>query len=106
MSIQLGVVLPLLWKPDLPVEACEHIVRVAQEADRSGFASLWLEDHLISPVQPEQALFEYSSITFSGEPFHFLKIQEAQFSELPDLLRFACVYPALSRLYIVLFQDT
>nr|BBH87220.1 LLM class F420-dependent oxidoreductase [Thermosporothrix sp. COM3] len=58
MSIQLGVVLPLLWKPDLPVEACEHIVRVAQEVDRSGFASLWLEDHLISPVQPEQALFE------------------------------------------------
>lgn len=57
--MQFGIIVPQGWRTDLagiadPVEAYEVMSRVAQEAERSGYASLWLFDHfhtLPTPVQ-------------------------------------------------------
>lgn len=64
MSLQFGVSLPQGWTMDLasikdPIEAYETITRMAQVADETGFASVWLVDHVHTVPQPEQEkLFE------------------------------------------------
>jgi F420-dependent oxidoreductase-like protein len=61
--LKLGIELPQEWQrgQKSPLEAYETLTRVAQEAERRGFHSLWLFDHLHSPGSPqpiEQMLFE------------------------------------------------
>jgi len=59
MSLKFGVSLPQGWTMDLasikdPVEAYEAMTRVAQTADETGFASVWLVDHFHTIPQPSQ----------------------------------------------------
>ena len=59
MSLKFGVGLPQGWVMDLagiedPVEAYEAMTRVAQTADESGFASVWLADHFHTVPRPVQ----------------------------------------------------
>jgi len=59
MTLQFGLSLPQGWPMDLasikdPVEAYEAMTRVAQTADETGFASVWLVDHFHTIPQPSQ----------------------------------------------------
>ena len=59
MTMQFGVSLPQGWVMDLvgihdPVEAYETMTRIAQTADETGFASVWLVDHFHTIPQPSQ----------------------------------------------------
>ena len=61
--MKLGIELPQEWHKDRksPIEAYETMTHVAQEAERLGFNSVWLFDHLQSPAAPqptEQMIFE------------------------------------------------
>ena len=58
-NIPFGIGVPQGWRMDLveiadPVEKYEAMTRVAQEADRLGFASIWLFDHFHTVPQPVQ----------------------------------------------------
>ncbi|GAC1407634.1 MAG: LLM class F420-dependent oxidoreductase [Ktedonobacteraceae bacterium] len=59
MSMTFGLVLPQGWTMDLahikdPIEAYETMTRVAQTADETGYASVWLVDHFHTIPQPSQ----------------------------------------------------
>ncbi len=63
MSVQFGVVLPQGFKWDLgsladPVARYEAMTRVAVEAERLGYASVWLYDHLHAEQRPSGMLSE------------------------------------------------
>ena len=57
--MEFGVIVPQGWLMDLvgiadPAEAYETMVRVAQEAEASGYASIWLYDHFHTVPTPTQ----------------------------------------------------
>jgi F420-dependent oxidoreductase-like protein len=59
MSLQFGLSLPQGWTMDLasindPEVAYEAMTRVAQAADETGFASIWLVDHFHTVPRPSQ----------------------------------------------------
>jgi len=59
MSLQFGLLVPQGWRMDLVgitdhVEAYETMTRVAQEAEASGYDSIWLFDHFHTVPQPTQ----------------------------------------------------
>jgi F420-dependent oxidoreductase-like protein len=59
--MKFGVVVPQGWRMDLvgisdPAEAYEAMSRVAQEAERLGFDSIWLYDHFHTVPEPSQEL--------------------------------------------------
>ncbi|HEU5383758.1 MAG TPA: LLM class flavin-dependent oxidoreductase [Ktedonobacteraceae bacterium] len=61
--MKLGIELPQERRKDQqqPVEAYEAMARMAQEAERQGFHSIWLFDHLqllTPPPLEEQMIFE------------------------------------------------
>ncbi|QBD82647.1 LLM class F420-dependent oxidoreductase [Ktedonosporobacter rubrisoli] len=64
MLMEYGLMVPQGWRMDLvgiddPVEAYEAMTRVAQEAERLGFHSLWLFDHFHTvPVPAQEITFE------------------------------------------------
>jgi len=45
-SVRFGLVVPQGWRNDLTGRDFEHVVAVAQAAERLGFDSIWLYDHL------------------------------------------------------------
>ncbi|HEX8221038.1 MAG TPA: LLM class F420-dependent oxidoreductase [Chloroflexia bacterium] len=58
MAIKFGVLVPQGWRMDLvdiqdPVEKYEAMTRVAKEAERFGFDSVWLYDHFHTVPTPE-----------------------------------------------------
>ena len=64
MAMKFGVMVPQGWIMDLadipdPVEAYEAMTRVAQEAEKLGFDSIWLYDHFHTvPVPTQEVTFE------------------------------------------------
>jgi F420-dependent oxidoreductase-like protein len=64
MAVQFGVFVPQGWRMDLvdfadPVEKYETMTRVAQEAERLGYHSIWLYDHFHTVPTPEkETVFE------------------------------------------------
>src|SRR5215210_3136620 len=64
MPVKFGLLVPQGWKLDLvdiddPVEKYEAMSRVAMEAERLGFDSIWLYDHLHTvPTQELETTFE------------------------------------------------
>jgi F420-dependent oxidoreductase-like protein len=59
MTMKFGVSLPQGWTMDLvgikdPVEAYETMTQVAQTADETGYASVWLVDHFHTIPRPSQ----------------------------------------------------
>src|SRR5690349_15596288 len=64
MAVKFGVFVPQGWRMDLrdipdPVEKYETMTRVAQEAERLGYDSVWLYDHFHTVPTPElEAVFE------------------------------------------------
>src|SRR5258708_15918433 len=59
MSLKFDLSLPQGWTMELasikdPVEAYEAMTRVAQTADETGFASVWLVDHFHTIPHPSQ----------------------------------------------------
>ena len=68
MALTFGVSLPQGWTMDLasikdPVEAYETMTRVAQTADETGFASVWLVDHFHTIPYPSQEVTFESWVT-------------------------------------------
>ena len=67
--IRFGVFVPQGWRMDLveipdPVEKYETMTRVAQEADRAGYDSIWVFDHFHTVPTPElETTFECWTIT-------------------------------------------
>ncbi len=62
-TLKLGIELPQEWQKDQknPIEAYETMTCLAQEAEKLGFHSVWLFDHVHSPASPqtaEQIIFE------------------------------------------------
>jgi F420-dependent oxidoreductase-like protein len=58
MSVKFGILVPQGWRRDLseiegPAEQYEHMSRVAREAERLGFHSVWLYDHFHTVPTPE-----------------------------------------------------
>jgi alkanesulfonate monooxygenase SsuD/methylene tetrahydromethanopterin reductase-like flavin-dependent oxidoreductase (luciferase family) len=45
-GVRFGLVVPQGWRDDLPGRDFERVVAVAQAAERLGFDSIWLYDHL------------------------------------------------------------
>ncbi|HEY8597464.1 MAG TPA: LLM class F420-dependent oxidoreductase [Thermomicrobiales bacterium] len=71
MAVQFGVVLPQGFKWDLgslvnPVARYEAMTRVAVEAERLGYASVWLYDHLHAEQRPSSALPGESETLFES----------------------------------------
>jgi F420-dependent oxidoreductase-like protein len=63
MSLTYGLFLPQGFAHELagstnPVEAEETLIRLAQTADQSGYASLWLSDHLMTAPPSQDMVFE------------------------------------------------
>jgi F420-dependent oxidoreductase-like protein len=64
MALQYGLLVPQGWRMDLvgiadPVEAYETMTRVAQEAEQTGFDSIWLFDHFHTvPTPTQEVTFE------------------------------------------------
>lgn len=64
MAMQYGLLVPQGWRMDLvgiadPVEAYETMTRVAQEAEQTGFDSIWLFDHFHTvPTPTQEVTFE------------------------------------------------
>ena len=64
MALQYGLIVPQGWRMDLvgisdPVEAYETMTRVAQEAEQTGFDSIWLFDHFHTvPTPTQEVTFE------------------------------------------------
>ena len=62
--MEFGVIVPQGWLMDLvgiadPAEAYETMARVAQEAEASGYASIWLYDHFHTvPIPTPEVTFE------------------------------------------------
>ncbi|EFH80513.1 LLM class F420-dependent oxidoreductase [Ktedonobacter racemifer] len=59
--MKIGIMLPQEWERSQidPVEAYEQMTHVAQEAEASGFTSVWLFEHLQSTSHPtDRAIFE------------------------------------------------
>ncbi len=59
MALKIGLIVPQGWRMDLvgitnPVEAYETMTHVAQEAEASGYDSIWLFDHFHTVPQPTQ----------------------------------------------------
>lgn len=54
LPLKLGIELPQEWQKDQkqPIEAYEAMAQMAQEAERQGFHSVWLFDHLQLPPPP------------------------------------------------------
>ncbi len=69
MAVQVGVFVPQGWRMDLldyrdPVEKYEAMTRVAQEAERLGYDSIWVYDHFHTvPTPVLETVFECWSIT-------------------------------------------
>ena len=53
-----GLIVPQGWREDLPGRDFETMVCVAQAAERLGFESIWLYDHLQTRAGNPDALFE------------------------------------------------
>jgi F420-dependent oxidoreductase-like protein len=58
-KMKIGLIVPQGWRMDLvgisdPVEAYETMTRVAQEADRLNYHSIWLFDHFHTVPEPTQ----------------------------------------------------
>src|SRR4051794_30411726 len=64
MAVKFGVFVPQGWRMDLrefpdPVEKYETMTRVALEAERLGYDSVWLYDHFHTVPVPElETVFE------------------------------------------------
>jgi alkanesulfonate monooxygenase SsuD/methylene tetrahydromethanopterin reductase-like flavin-dependent oxidoreductase (luciferase family) len=64
MTMKFGLIIPQGWRMDLvgisdPAEAYETMTRVAQEAEASGFDSIWLYDHFHTvPTPTQEVTFE------------------------------------------------
>jgi len=64
MTMEFGVSLPQGWFMDLasikdPIEAYETMTRIAQTADETGYASVWLVDHFHTvPLPSQEVTFE------------------------------------------------
>jgi F420-dependent oxidoreductase-like protein len=64
MALQYGLLVPQGWRMDLvgiadPVEAYETMTRVAQEAEQTGYDSIWLFDHFHTvPTPTQEVTFE------------------------------------------------
>jgi alkanesulfonate monooxygenase SsuD/methylene tetrahydromethanopterin reductase-like flavin-dependent oxidoreductase (luciferase family) len=56
--MRFGLIVPQGWREDLPGRDFETMVGVAQAAERFGFESLWLYDHLQTRAGDPDALFE------------------------------------------------
>ena len=62
-GVGFGLIVPQGWRLDLahiadPVEQFEHAVRTAQAAERLGFDSIWLYDHLQTRAGEPESTFE------------------------------------------------
>lgn len=53
-----GLIIPQGWREDLPGREFETMVGVAKAAERLGFESIWLYDHLQTRAGDPDALFE------------------------------------------------
>ncbi len=68
-SITFGAFVPQGWRMDLveiddPIEQYEAMTRVAQEAERQGYDSIWVYDHFHTTPKPElETTFEAWTIT-------------------------------------------
>ena len=56
--MKFGLIVPQGWREDLPGRDFETMVGVAQAAERLGFDSIWLYDHLQTRAGDPDALFE------------------------------------------------
>jgi alkanesulfonate monooxygenase SsuD/methylene tetrahydromethanopterin reductase-like flavin-dependent oxidoreductase (luciferase family) len=56
--VSFGLIVPQGWREDLPGRDFEAMVTVAQAAERLGFESIWLYDHLQTRNGDRDALFE------------------------------------------------
>ena len=56
--MKFGLIVPQGWREDLPGRDFETMVGVAQAAERLGFESIWLYDHLQTRAGDPDALFE------------------------------------------------
>jgi alkanesulfonate monooxygenase SsuD/methylene tetrahydromethanopterin reductase-like flavin-dependent oxidoreductase (luciferase family) len=56
--VNFGLIVPQGWREDLPGRDFETMVGVAQTAERLGFESIWLYDHLQTRAGDPDALFE------------------------------------------------
>jgi len=56
--VRFGLIVPQGWREDLPGRDFETMVGVAQAAERLGFESVWLYDHLQTRTGDPDALFE------------------------------------------------
>jgi alkanesulfonate monooxygenase SsuD/methylene tetrahydromethanopterin reductase-like flavin-dependent oxidoreductase (luciferase family) len=56
--MRFGLIIPQGWREDLPGRDFETMVGVAQAAERLGFESVWLYDHLQTRAGDPDALFE------------------------------------------------
>jgi alkanesulfonate monooxygenase SsuD/methylene tetrahydromethanopterin reductase-like flavin-dependent oxidoreductase (luciferase family) len=56
--VSFGLIVPQGWREDLPGRDFETVVAVAHAAERLGFGSIWLYDHLQTRDGDPDALFE------------------------------------------------
>ena len=68
MSLKYGLFLPQGFVHELagftdPVTASETLIHLAQTADRSGYDSVWLSDHLLTAPPSQEMVFE----SFAGD---------------------------------------
>jgi alkanesulfonate monooxygenase SsuD/methylene tetrahydromethanopterin reductase-like flavin-dependent oxidoreductase (luciferase family) len=56
--VKVGVIVPQGWREDLPGRDFETMVEIARAADRLGFDSVWLYDHLQTRSGDPDVLFE------------------------------------------------
>ena len=56
--MRFGLIVPQGWREDLPGRDFETMVGVAQAAERLGFESIWLYDHLQTRAGDPDAMFE------------------------------------------------
>lgn len=57
-SVRFGLIVPQGWRDDLPDRDFERLVAVAQAAERLGFDSIWLYDHLQTRAGDPDAVLE------------------------------------------------
>ena len=57
-GVRYGLVVPQGWRDDLPGRDFERMVSVAQAAERLGFDSIWLYDHLQTRDGDPSAMLE------------------------------------------------
>jgi len=56
--VRFGLIVPQGWRDDLPGRDFETMVGVARAAERFGFDSVWLYDHLQTRAGDPDVLFE------------------------------------------------